>query len=467
MRPLPAPVRAARTVLPVFLLLFPSVLAWPGLSRAASALDPDAFSVSAAALPGEAAAPASPSFEIAVDAGKPLGPLRHIVDFFHPHDRLDTGADLRALKPRFLTSYISHIPWGRRGPRFYAPAPLPGAEPVANFHAVMDSSVTRRLMDSCRARGIRHFQAWSEPNRTWGAVYPVQDAWLTAADWPSFCRHAAQIYRHARTLHPDMIYHGPVLTTDARAGKDPDWLRHVMEFAEVFLAEGLPLHYLSVNPPFHPEDVHTLSSLAAGLSRRYPQLGLKGISLGEYPFFIDSPSRNLRFLLAFEETENLLFAARSHFRQSSSNTGLITAEGEKKPLYWMYHRYAAMTGRRLRTSTTSRDAVTALAALAPSGDSLSLLVGNDHPARSRVALRFSRLPRAFRAGGKAFLYRFEAAGPRLLQEVVFTGSGSDEGATAASAAGKSGRAAPVRIDLGEVEGEGGRGVLLVAGKSGT
>lgn len=339
--------------------------------------------------------------------------MKNMVDFFHPNALLDTGALIDSLFPRYYVSAGN-----RANPRTkirYFPPYKEGVIRTASFSGMHDTTQIKPLVDTCKVLGINHYELWTEPNRVWGPPDIRGDHWLRVRDWKSFCHHAADIYRIAHSIDSTLIFHGPVVTSDSRIGKDPYWLKHLTEFVSVWNEKKYKLDYITINPPYEPEDVLTISSFAHGISKAYPHLQVKGISLGEYPYYIDTLSRNIRFLATFEELDNILYAARSHFRDGKTNSGLITEDNKTKAIYWVYWIYARQKGFHLQTSTSSRDSVCAIAHSSFTKDTIGILLANDLFKDIDLKFQFDKLWDSYQSE----IYRFTPEGLKLVESSRF------------------------------------------------
>jgi hypothetical protein len=302
---------------------------------------------------------ASGQVVLEANVGQRPEPLKRIIDFF-PYT--ETSSDFRALKPRYIVRYGGGDNGNLRSVK------RAGFEPVGSFHHMTSESKIRGYVSQGRDDGVSHYIIWTEPNRTW----PEENEWLAGSSWEEFCEHSVRMHDAARAGDPNCLLSGPCMTTDPRDSEVWDRLLYFLRYWD---ERGKKLDYVNMHPPFEPDDVTLFSNYARGFAAG-SDLGIKGISIGEYPYYQDGLALHVRFFVAFEEAFNCMFAAKSNWKDNCCNTGVIDGSGNKKPVYWLFHTYARMEGMRIATTKGgANNHVQALASYDADKRKLHMLVG--------------------------------------------------------------------------------------------
>ncbi len=292
------------------------------------------------------------------NVGQRIENLKRIIDFFHS---LSSSSDFKALRPRHITFYKGTNS-KLRDIRNH------GYIPVGSFHDEKSISDIRNYVREAKDDGVNHYVIWTEPNRTW----PQQDKWLEGSSWQNFIDYSVRMHDAAREADPNCLLSGPCLTTDPR--DEHVWDR-LLEFLQHWAQEGKKLDYVNMHPPFEPDHVTRFSNYARGFANA-TDLGIKGISIGEYPYYLDDLAVHVRYFVAFEEAFNCVFAAKSNYKDNCCNSGLLDGSGRKRPVYWLFHTYARMTGERIFTTKAGgNNHVQALASYDKNERKLHMLVG--------------------------------------------------------------------------------------------
>lgn len=363
-----------------------------------------------------APAPVRAAQVLQVDLGQRIEPIKRIIDFYCTEVVGDVKDGILDLKPRF----VSHCGGTHMHVDNEKKIQSQGVTPIVNLRDIKTYDRARTFVKTAKAEGMKYYYHWTEPNRTWGPRLGNQDPWLKTSTWKGYLDTVEQVYRGVKEEDSSALIAAPGITGDDRPNMDPQWFTRLFEFVQYMAAKKRAVDYLSFNPPFDPRQVVQVSSLAKGMAAQYPALQLKGIGLLEYPYFIDKTSTHVRFFTTFEESWNMHFAAKSHFRKSWSNSGLVLENGTKLPVYWTFYKYARMKGMRLKAQHSEDFKMAGLASFEAADKTLYGLFANDSDADSTVEVAI-----AHAAGkGTASIYAFESAGAKLLRELpVETGAG--------------------------------------------
>lgn len=363
-------------------------------------------------LPGPGYAQAA--FSLEVDLGARVEPLKRIIDFYCSDIAMDTAYGILDLKPRYSSNCYDNLSmnWEKRMKAL-------NVIPITNIgNYVRTAAQARNSARTTRAAGVRHLYHTTEPNRTWGPRLNGQDPWLKTTTWQNYIETADTVWKAVKEEDSSNIVIAPGLTGDQT--KDPNWFTHLFQFIDHMGKKKRIIDYLAFNPPWDPQQVRQVSGLAKGMAAQYPELGLKGIALLEYPYLVNGTALHVRFFATFEESWNMLFASKSHFRQNWSNTGLVNDKGAKLPVYWTFHKYARMKGQRLASRHSSDFKLAALASYEPAEKKLYGLFANDTERDSTVTVALQN------ASGKAqaVISVFDSTGARVLRELPLeTGAG--------------------------------------------
>ena len=303
--------------------------------------------------------------------------IKNIIDFYGPSEINQTTEKLQDLNPGYVTYY-------RAGPGYADEVREFGYELVPSLSQA-DSSEAYSIVAKGKENGVKHYVLWTEPNRTW-PDWGGANNWLKDTTWESFIYHSAGLMRAAKKADPECFISAPCITTDP---KDAQWFYHVRQFLDSMSAWDIRVDYVNVHPPWEPNDVLAVSGLAKAFAAADPELGIKGISVGEYPYFVDENARHVRFFAAFENAWNCVFACKSSYWNMGANSGLSTRQGELKPVYWVFWYYSRMTGRRLdvaKGETAKLQNLLALSSYNQEQKKLYMLVGNDSELDTSVVL---------------------------------------------------------------------------------
>jgi hypothetical protein len=325
-----------------------------------------------------------------VDVGERIEDIKRIIDFFHLYDN---NNDFKNLRPRYIVPYK-----GDRGD--VDGIRSAGCIPVLSLHECDSENDARSIVSGGESKGVQHYVVWTEPNRTWGD-------WLKNRTWESFLTHTEALYRGARSADPNCLLSGPCITTDPR-----DNLRwnHLTTFLIHWAERDMRLDYVNVHPPYEPDDIYQASSMAQGFANTQPQMHIKGMTIGEYPFYRDGLAIHVRYFLAFESAWNVLWAAKSNYEENNYNSGLIDRSGRKLPAYWLFYQYARMEGKRVATTKGGTDDhVQVLASYSAANRRLHMLVGNDGGTDETIVLTLKTV-----------------TGDATVTTYGFTGGGTDE-----------------------------------------
>lgn len=358
-------------------------------------------------------------------------PIKNIIDFYGPSETHKTNEQLQDLNPRYVTYYTV-------GPGYADKIRGFGYELVPSL-SQRDSAGAYDIVSKGKASGVEHYVLWTEPNRTW-PDWGGANNWLKDTTWESFISHAAKVMRGAREADPECLISAPCITTDP---KDEQWFNHVRQFLDSMRAWDMKVDYVNVHPPWEPNDVISISGLARAYANAAPEMGIKGISVGEYPYFVDENARHVRFFAAFETAWNCEFACKSSYWNMGANSGLSTKKDVLKPVYWVYWYYSRMTGRRLDLAigeTAKLQNLVALSSYDQEEKKLYMLLGNDAGLDTSVVLSIGP------AEGKATVRveGFEPEGLALVREDEFTAANGT-----------------ITIDLGLIPGKDARAVTIV------
>lgn len=319
-------------------------------------------------------------FTITVDVQKRIEPLKRIIDFYCINVGVDSARGIMKLKPR----YVAQCGIGTGTMNNEVRTMKMGLTPVCNLGRKTSRTDVRNAVSNAKQYGIKYYQLWTEPNRTWGPRYLNNDNWLRTVTWGSFCTTAVEMHHGVMEADSSAILSGPVVTGDHK--NDPSWFFHITEYLLALANANCKLSYVSFNPPWDPEQVYQVSNLAKNFSTAFPKLGIKGISLGEYPFYLNSPSVHVRFFIAFEEAWNCIYAAKSHFSEGTTNSGLVMGDTAIRPVYWTFYKYGRMQGARLGVTGSEDRKVNALASYDSTARKLYILAANDTKADSSINL---------------------------------------------------------------------------------
>ncbi len=303
--------------------------------------------------------------------------IKNLIDFYGPSEIHRTNEQLQDLNPRYVTYYSVGAGNAEKIREF-------GYELIPSL-SQEDSAGAFDIVSEGKEYGVEHYVLWTEPNRTW-PDWGGANNWLTDTTWESFIYHAAGVMRGAREADPECLISAPCITTDP---KDAQWFYHVRQFLDSMRAWNIPVDYVNVHPPWEPNDVLSISGLAKAYANLAPDLGIKGLSVGEYPFVVDEHARHVRFFAAFETAWNCEFACKSSYWNMGANSGLSTSQGELKPVYWVFWYYSRMTGRRLDVAmgkTAKLQNLQALSSYNQDEKKLFVLLGNDAGIDTSVVL---------------------------------------------------------------------------------
>jgi hypothetical protein len=204
------------------------------------------------------------------------------------------------------------------------------------------------------------------------------------------------------------------------------------------------LDYVSVHPPFEPDDIYQAANMARGFANTQPQMQIKGVTIGEYPYYMDDLAVHVRFFLAFESAWNVVWAAKSNYEENDHNSGLIDRSGRKLPVYWLYYQYARMEGKRLATTKGGGyNHVQVLASYSGANRRAQMLVGNDGGSDETIVLTLKNVTGA----ATVRVHGFTGSGTNELSENRRSASGGELHIALGTVADKDARYVSVDFDM--------------------